>query len=170
MMDQREKLHQDDIDAAMKLEREGGVKKMDEAKKLSDAEIAAVMKAKGVNVHVNEDGVIADKRALLDAGLNVNPIGKSGDGNRSANHLRASNRPGHSAFQRKDIGGREAQRERQSRMVEEQLEAAAKRKREEEDEQREKEERAAKSKKTEKDVGDAKARYLARKAVKEAQG
>jgi len=56
-------------------------------------------------------------------------------------------------------------------MVEEQLEAAAKRKREEEDEQREKEERAAKSKKTEKDVGDAKARYLARKAAKEqAQG
>jgi hypothetical protein len=53
-------------------------------------------------------------------------------------------------------------------MVEEQLEAAAKRKREEEDEQREKEERAAKSKKTEKDVGDAKARYLARKAAKEA--
>jgi len=170
MMDQSEKLHQDEIDAAMKLEREGGVKKIDEEKKASDAEIAAALRAKGINVQVNEEGAIADKRDLLNAGLNVIPSGKSGDGNRSADHLRA-NRPAQSAFPRKDVGGREAQRERQSRMVEEQLEAAAKRKREEEDEQREKEERAAKSKKTEKDVGDAKARYLARKAAKEqAQG
>ena len=42
--------------------------------------------------------------------------------------------------------------------------------REEEEEQRAKEEREAKSKKTEKDVGDAKARYLARKAAKEKAG
>lgn len=167
MMDQSEKLHQDEIDAAMKLEREGGVKNMDEQKKASDAEIAAALKAKGINVHVNEDGVISDKRDLLNAGLNVNPIGKSGDKNSSADHLRSSNRPAQSAFTRKDAGSREAQRERQSRMVEEQLEAAAKRKREEEDEQREQQERAAKSKKTETDVSDAKARYLARKAAKE---
>jgi coiled-coil domain-containing protein 55 len=170
MMDQSEKLHQDEIDAAMKLEREGGVKKIDEEKKASDAEIAAALRAKGINVQVNEEGAIADKRDLLNAGLNVIPTGKSGDGSRNADHLRA-NRPAQSAFPRKDVGSREAQRERQSRMVEEQLEAAAKRKREEDDEQREKEERALKSKKTEKDVGDAKARYLARKAAKEqAQG
>ena len=170
MMDQSEKIHQDEIDAAMKLEREGGVKNIVEEKKASDAEIAAALRAKGINVQVNEEGAIADKRDLLNAGLNVNPSGRSGDVNRSADHLRA-NRPAQSAFPRKDVGSREAQRERQSRMVEEQLEAAAKRKREEEDEQREKEERAAKSKKTEKDVGDAKARYLARKAAKEqAQG
>jgi coiled-coil domain-containing protein 55 len=154
----------------MKLEREGGVKNVDAEKKASDAEIAAALKAKGINVHVNEDGVISDKRDLLNAGLNVNPTGKSGDKNNSADHLRA-NRPVQSAFPRKDVGSREAQRERQTKMVEEQLEAAAKRKREEDDEQREKEERASKSKKTEKDVGDAKARYLARKAAKEqAQG
>jgi coiled-coil domain-containing protein 55 len=170
MMDQSEKLHQDEIDAAMKLEREGGVKNIDAEKKASDAEIAAALKAKGINVHVNEDGVISDKRDLLNAGLNVNPIGKPGDKNNSADHLRA-NRPAQSAFPRKDAGSREAQRERQTKMVEEQLEAAAKRKREEDNEQREKEERASKSKKTEKDVGDAKARYLARKAAKEqAQG
>jgi len=171
MMDQREKLHQDEIDAAMKLEREGGVKNVDEQKKRTDADLAAELMAKGIKVHVNEDGAITDKRDLLTAGLNVAPAGKSGDASKSADHLRSSNRPAQSAFPRKDAGSREAQRERQSRMVEEQLEASAKRKREEEDEQRAKEERDAKSKKTEKDVGDAKARYLARKAAKEkAQG
>lgn len=167
MMDQSEKLHQDEIDAAMKLEREGGVKNVDEDKRRTDAELAAEMKAKGVNVHINEDGVITDKRDLLSAGLNVAPANKPGDAGCSADHLRSSNRPAQSAFPRKDAGSREAQRERQSRMVEEQLEATAKRKREEEDEQRAKEEREAKSKKTTQDVSDAKARYLARKAAKE---
>lgn len=169
MMDQSETARQQEIDAAMKLEREGGVKNVDEEKKRSDAELAAELKAKGVNVHVNEDGQITDKRELLTAGLNVAPSEKSKDG-RSADHLRSSNRPAQSAFTRRDAGSRDAQRERQSRMVEEQLEASAKRKREEEAEQRAKEEREAKSKKTEKDVGDAKARYLARKAAREAQG
>lgn len=169
MMDQSESVRQQEIDAAMKLEREGGVKNVDEEKKRSDAELAAELKAKGVNVHLNEDGQITDKRELLTAGLNVAPSEKSKDG-RSADHLRSSNRPAQSAFPRRDAGSRDAQRERQSRMVEEQLEASAKRKREEEAEQRAKEEREAKSKKTEKDVGDAKARYLARKAAREAQG
>jgi coiled-coil domain-containing protein 55 len=52
-------------------------------------------------------------------------------------------------------------------MMEEQLAAQAKRAREEEAEERERLERAAKSSKTDKDIGDAKARYLARKAAKE---
>jgi hypothetical protein len=52
-------------------------------------------------------------------------------------------------------------------MMEEQLAAQAKRAREEEEEERRKVESAAKSVKTEKDVSDAKARYLARKAAKE---
>ncbi|KAM0716705.1 hypothetical protein Q7P37_008150 [Cladosporium fusiforme] len=170
MMDQSESLRQQEIDAAMKLEREGGVKNVDEEKKRSDAELAAELKAKGINVHVNEDGQITDKRELLTAGLNVAPADRSNDG-RAAEHLRSSNRPAQSAFPRRgDAAGRDAQRERQSRMVEEQLEASAKRKREEEAEQLAKEEREAKSKKTEKDVGDAKARYLARKAAREAQG
>lgn len=169
MMDESDKVRQEEIDAAMKLEREGGVRNVDEEKKRSDAELAAELRAKGINVHVNEDGQITDKRELLSAGLNVTPADKSKDG-RSADHLRSSNRPAQSAFPRRDAGSRDAQRERQSRMVEEQLEASAKRKREEEEEQRAKEEREAKSKKTEKDVGDAKARYLARKAAKEKAG
>jgi hypothetical protein len=52
-------------------------------------------------------------------------------------------------------------------MMEEQLAAQAKRAREEEAEERERLEKAAKTSKTDKDIGDAKARYLARKAAKE---
>lgn len=169
MMDQSERQRQEELDAAAKLEREGGVRNVDEEKRRSDAELAAEMRAKGVNVHVNEEGQITDKRELLTAGLNVAPAdgGKSKDGRAAADHLRSSNRPAHSAFSRRDGGDRDAQRERQSRMVEEQMEASAKRKREEDEERRAKDERDAKSKKTEKDVGDAKARYLARKAAKE---
>lgn len=168
MMEQTDQDRQAEIEAAMKLEREGGVKNMDEEKRRTDAELAAEMRAKGVNVHINEDGQITDKRELLTAGLNVAPSGGSSkDGRGGADHLRSGARLAQSAFPVRDAGGRQAQRERQTRMIEEQLEATAKRKREEEEEQRAREEREAKSKKTEKDVSDAKARYLARKAAKE---
>lgn len=168
MMDQTDQQHQAEIEAAMKLEREGGVKNMDEEKRRTDAELAAEMRAKGVNVHMNEEGQITDKRELLTAGLNVAPsAGASKDSRGGADHLRSNARSAQSAFPQRDAGSKQAQRERQTRMIEEQLEATAKRKREEEEEERAKEEREAKSKKTNQDVSDAKARYLARKAARE---
>ena len=168
MMDQTDQQHQAEVEAAMKLEREGGVKNMDEEKRRTDAEVAAEMRAKGVNVHINEEGQITDKRELLTAGLNVAPSARaSKDSRGGADHLRSDARSAQSAFTHRDAGSKQAQRERQTRMIEEQLEATAKRKREEEDEERAKEEREAKSKKTQSDVSDAKARYLARKAAKE---
>lgn len=170
MMDQTERQREEELAAAKKLEQEGSVKHMDEENRRGDAELAAELKAKGVNVHLNEEGQITDKRELLTAGLNVAPSGKSGEG-RGAEHLRVSGKSTQSAFPRKDAASQQAQRERQTKLMEEQLEASNKRKREEEEEQREKEEREAKSKKTDKDVSDAKARYLARKAAKSnAQG
>ena len=60
-------------------------------------------------------------------------------------------------------GGKQAMRERQSRMMEAQLEQATKRALEEEEEERQKIERASKSRKTEGDIMSAKERYLARK-------
>lgn len=60
-------------------------------------------------------------------------------------------------------GGKQAMRERQSRMMEAQLEQASKRAFEEEEEERLKVERAAKSRKTEGEIVSAKERYLARK-------
>jgi coiled-coil domain-containing protein 55 len=166
MMDQSEKLHQDGIDAAVKLEKEGGIKNVNEAKKHSDAELAAELKAKGLTIHLNEDGQITDKRELLTAGLNVAPSGRPND-TRGADHLRTGAGQKQSAFQRKDVTSQQAQRERQTKMMEEQLEASIKRKREEDEEQKAREGREAKSKKTDTDVSDAKARYLARKAAKE---
>lgn len=166
MMDQNEKQHQDTVEAAARLEKEGGVERTEQGKMKSDVELAAEMKARGVDVHLNEEGQVVDKRELLSAGLNVIPSGKSKDA-RGADHLRTSARSNQSAFSNRDFASQQAQRERQSRMLEEQLVASAKRRREEEEEQRVKEERESKSKKTDKDVGDAKARYLARKAARE---
>ena len=173
MMDQREKQHREAVEAAEKVEREGGAdgKEGGEGtKERSDAELAAEAKAKGVNVHLNEEGQITDKRELLSAGLNIGGgSGKNSSKNSGgADHLRASNRPGQtSAFAGRNDAGKQAQRERQSKMMEEQMEARRKREREEEEEERAKMEKAAKSTKTEGDVSDAKARYLARKAAKE---
>nr|OQO20153.1 hypothetical protein B0A51_10964 [Rachicladosporium sp. CCFEE 5018] len=167
LLDQTERLRQQEVEAAERVEKEGGVKlsAAAEEKRRTDAEVAAELKAKGVNVHLNEDGQITDKRELLTAGLNVAPAGKTNGGGGSE-HLRSDRKAAQSAFQRKDHTSQQAQRERQTKMMEEQLEASLKRKREEDEEQRAKEEREAKSKKTETEVSDAKARYLARKAAK----
>jgi hypothetical protein len=166
MMDQSERQHQEAVEAAAKAERDGTAKSRVEEKKTSDAELAAELKAKGVNVHVNEEGQITDKRELLTAGLNVAPAGKS-SGSKGSDHLKTSARANQSAFPTRNAGSQQAQRERQTRMMEEQLEAQNKRAREEEEEERARLEKASKTTKTEKDVSDAKARYLARKAAKE---
>ncbi|EMC99207.1 hypothetical protein BAUCODRAFT_47126, partial [Baudoinia panamericana UAMH 10762] len=161
MMDQTERQHQEAVEAAAKVEKEGGVKVSDQRTQKSDADLAAELKAKGVNVHINEEGQVTDKRELLSAGLNVAPAGRGGDKVSGADHLRTSKMAAQGAYERKDAGSQQAQRERQSRMMEEQLAAQVKRQRDEEEEEREKLENAAKSQKT--DVSDAKARYLARK-------
>ncbi|KAK5137818.1 hypothetical protein LTR08_006586 [Meristemomyces frigidus] len=165
MMDQTERQHQEAIDAAAKIEAEGTAHRAGADQAKSDADLAAELKAKGVNVHINEEGQVTDKRELLSAGLNVAASGKGGD-KHGADHLRTSNRPTQAAFQ-KNGSSQQAQRERQSRMMEGQLAEKTKRVREEEEEERARLEKAAKSLKTDKDVGDAIARYLARKAAKE---
>ncbi|KAI9691474.1 MAG: hypothetical protein M1822_007545 [Bathelium mastoideum] len=121
----------------------------------------------GGEVMIDEEGQVADKRQLLSAGLNLAPskkgvLLKPGEGERkSAAGAQAPMARGKGDAKR-------AMRERQSRMVEAQLEQAAKRAAEEEDEERKKMERAAKSRKTDGEVSDAKARYLQRKKEKEA--
>ncbi|TKA29795.1 hypothetical protein B0A50_03159 [Salinomyces thailandicus] len=169
MIDQTEQEHAQAVQAAELASKDGGTKASVQSgeKVKTDAELAAELKAKGLNVHINEEGQVTDKRELLSAGLNVAPSGRSGS-SQGAEHLRSKpdSQPG---YKRSNLqaGSQQAQRERQSRMMEEQLAAQAKRAREEEDEERARLEKAAKSQKTDKDVGDAKARYLARKAAKE---
>ncbi|KAF2765111.1 hypothetical protein EJ03DRAFT_255155, partial [Teratosphaeria nubilosa] len=163
MIEQTEKQHQETMEAALKVEKEGGSKLVEDFSSKSDADLVAEAIAKGSKVQVNEEGQIVDKRELLTAGLNVAP--KSSSGAHNADHLKTANRPSPTnAFRSKDQSeSQQAQRERQSRMIEEQIAAQEKRKRGEEEEERQRLEKAAKSSKSEKDVSDAKARYLARK-------
>nr|POF05989.1 nuclear speckle splicing regulatory protein 1 like [Quercus suber] len=166
MMEQSERQHQAAMEIASNVNKDGSTHVPEQLKRKTDVELAAEMKAKGVDVHVNEDGQLVDKRELLSAGLNVAPAGRPGDG-RNSDHLKTSNRgPQSSAFAKRGKEGQQAQRERQTRMIEEQLAAQQKRAREEEEEEQRRIEKAAKSSKSDKDVSDAKARYLARKAAK----
>lgn len=165
MMDQTEQQHREAVEAAEKAEKEG-VKLSDNKVQKSDAELAAELASRGKNIHVNEDGQITDKRELLTAGLNIVPSGKAKD-DHAAGHLKTSNRSQQSAFKGRKNDAKQETRERQSQMMEEQLAAQAKRAREEEEEERVRLEKAAKSQKTDVDISDAKARYLARKAAKE---
>ncbi|KAI4145962.1 MAG: hypothetical protein LQ340_006101, partial [Diploschistes diacapsis] len=115
---------------------------------------------------VNEEGVVVDKRELLSAGLNVKakpkpPAAKGGVPRRMVPSETMSILQGRG-------NSKAAMRERQSRMLEEQLAEAAKRAAEDEEVEREAMERAAKSKKTEGDISSAKERYLQRKREAEA--
>ncbi|KAJ9622692.1 hypothetical protein H2203_006342 [Taxawa tesnikishii (nom. ined.)] len=146
VMAEEERRHQEAMDAAKKLET-GELKRVEEEEAKTDAQLAAELRAKGVNVHINEEGQVTDKRQLLTAGLNVAASGKSGD-KHAADHLKTSARPAQSAYQGKRNDQR-AMRERQTRMLEQQLEESAKRAADQEAEDRRKMEHAAKSRKTE---------------------
>ena len=114
-------------------------------------------------IAVNDEGQVVDKRQLLKGGLNIAPKPKTAtpsDGTRGGASM--SDRSRGSGFVGAG-GGKHAMRERQSRMMEAQLEQATKRALEDEEEERQKIERASKSRKTEGDIMNAKERYLARK-------
>jgi coiled-coil domain-containing protein 55 len=132
-------------------------------KERSEAEIAKeINKKKAGAIAVNDEGQVVDKRQLLKGGLNILPKQKSSTPSSSHGGSTASDRTRGSGIVGAG-GSKQAMRERQSRMMEAQLEAATKRALEEEEEERLKVERAAKSRKTEGEIMNAKERYLARK-------
>ncbi|KAI0816733.1 coiled-coil domain-containing protein 55-domain containing protein [Xylaria sp. FL0064] len=133
-----------------------------EEKSKTDADIAREINEKGGTIAINEDGQVVDKRELLKGGLNLAAKKKS------ESHQNA--RKGPDRRDERDhargfvgSGGKQAMRERQTRMLEAQLEQSLKRSMEQEEEERQKVERATKSRKTESDISSAKERYLARK-------
>jgi coiled-coil domain-containing protein 55 len=132
---------------------------------MTETDKALEINAKGGSVIVNEDGEVVDKRQLLKGGLNLGakkkPEAPKDQGRSSDSRPRGQSR-GHFAS-----GGKQAMRERQTRMLEEQLEQSLKRAREEEEEERKKVEQETKSRKTESDISSAKERYLARKRAAE---
>ena len=146
----------------------------DRVKEKSDADIAHDLNAKGANIVINEDGEVAIKTQLLSAGLNVAPKPKSnGSPDATAGASNASRTSVTGPTNTSSVPGRtsaqKAVRERQTRLVEEQLAQATKRAAEDENEEQMKLVRAAKSKKTEGEISGAKERYLRRKAEAEAE-
>jgi coiled-coil domain-containing protein 55 len=130
----------------------------------TETERAREINAKGGSIAINEDGEVVDKRDLLRGGLNLGAKKKPEVRREERREERQEDR-GSRGFV--GAGGKNAMRERQSRMLEAQLEQALKRSLEDEEEERTKVERAAKSRKTESEISSAKERYLARKRAAE---
>lgn len=167
MMDEHEKRHAEILEAEKELKETGGIPDADidvdpTTKEKSDAELAKELAAQGRDIELNAEGQATDKRDLLSGGLNVVAKPKSST-SKDPSHDAAAARSHAAQTFRPNTDARQAQRERQTRMMEAQLEAATKRKAEEEAEEVEKRERAAKSQKTSGEISSAKERYLQRK-------
>ena len=129
----------------------------------ADSVEAELARAKGAVL--NEDGQIVDKRQLLRAGLNIVPKPKAGP---FSTVTSASEAPSRAATDlptglSSRAGAKQAQRERQTKLLEQQLEKQARKAQEDQDAKRKALEAGTRSRKTEKDITGARERYLARK-------
>ncbi|KAF2027939.1 hypothetical protein EK21DRAFT_102153 [Setomelanomma holmii] len=159
MLLEQEREHQEAMAAAAQAAKEGFHAPVVDEKETTDAELVEEMRKQGKNVILNEDGQVADKRQLLSAGLNI--VAKPKPPQSAAT---TTSRPAAQPAYTGSKTGRNAQRERQTAMVAQQIEAAAKRKVDEEAEEQAKLQHASKSQKTETDIMSAKERYLKRRA------
>ncbi|KAK4459638.1 nuclear speckle splicing regulatory protein 1 [Cladorrhinum samala] len=172
MLERGEEEHAAQVKAAEEVQKNGGkvpvVNEDDEEK--TAAERAKEINALGGNVLINDDGEVVDKRQLLKGGLNVAPKKKvEAQQEKAKQQAAAASRggPGGGLSKGVYVGGKQAMRERQTRMLEAQLEETLKRSRQEEVEETAKVELVSKSRKTEADISSAKERYLARKRAAE---
>ena len=160
LLDRDEKRHEEVVKAVE--ESKGQIateaERAEEKKEKSEIQLA---REKGAAV--NDDGVVVDKRQLLNAGLNIAAKPKPPAPSQNGEAGRNSAHSGVPLGMQGRGAAKQAMRERQTRMLESQLEEASKRAAEDEDVQREALERAAKSRKTEGDISSAKERYLQRK-------
>lgn len=159
LLEQDELRHTEQMKAAKEASTTSGV----EEEPAQEKEKSEVDLAKEKGALVNDEGQVVDKRQLLSAGLNftpkpIPPPSKIGDP-----ALQGPGRAGGLAGLPGRVGSKQAMRERQTRMLETQLEEAAKRAADDDEVQREAMERAAKSRKTEGDISSAKERYIQRK-------
>ncbi|KAG6007089.1 hypothetical protein E4U21_006351 [Claviceps maximensis] len=168
LLDRDEARHTEIVKAAAETAKQKSTTENDKGDDKTDlekleADLARELNEKGASVAVNEDGQVVDKRQLLKGGLNVS-VKKKQDVKRDAFQSRERETKSANGMQ---FGKKQAMRERQTRMMEEQLEQSLKRSREAEEAQREEVERASKSRKTETEIMSAKERYLARKKAAE---
>ena len=159
LMDEQDRTFQATVAATAEAEKHGIKKTDDEEVQKTDVDVAKELNAKGASIALTDDGEVADKRQLLSAGLNVRVKPKPKETTSSTGSMAAPPRPnlGDKASNQK------ASRERQSRMLEAQLEQMMKRQADESTEDLRKTEQAAKSRKTDGDISSAKERYLQRK-------
>lgn len=186
LLDRGDQMHADMVRAAEELQHrkktvaeDDTAEEVEEEEDKSAAEKARRINEEGGDVAINEEGQVVDKRELLKGGLNVvlkkkQPADATAakDKDKDRDRDRRDHGRGGSSFAGSG-GGKQAMRDRQSRMLEAQYEQALKRSREEAAEERAKVELAAKSQKTASDISSAKERYLARKkaaAEAKAQG
>ncbi|KAM0278325.1 hypothetical protein ACHAQH_005244 [Verticillium albo-atrum] len=166
LLNRGEERHQEVMKAADEKARSAPAPAEEEAEEAeeeaTDADRANDINEKGGNIAVNEDGQVVDKRELLRGGLNVGAK-KEAQVRRETNRPKEDRRDQASGSGFIGTGGKGAMRERQTRMLEQQLAESLKRSREEEEQEREKIETSAKSRKTEGEISSAKERYLARK-------
>ncbi|KAK2070171.1 hypothetical protein P8C59_004690 [Phyllachora maydis] len=174
MLTREEELHAAKMRAAEEARAAGwpspaeGAAAEDEAK--TDAELAREINEKGGAVIINDDGEVVDKRQLLKGGLNVSSRKAAEIQREKARQAASSSDNAGAAWKSKGVyapGGKQAMRERQTRMLEAQLEETLKRSREEEEDEKAKVELVSKSCKTGAEISSAKERYLARKRAAE---
>ncbi|RFU29177.1 hypothetical protein B7463_g7164, partial [Scytalidium lignicola] len=165
MLERGEQRHAEVMKATEEAIKNGHVEESEIEKPKSEAELAReVSERTGTAITVNDEGQVVDKRQLLKGGLNIIPKAKD-DSKANASRLATSSVPHRErgpGFAGSG-GGKQAMRERQSHMLEAQLEQITKRALQEEEDEKQKVERAAKSRKTEGDIMSARERYLARK-------
>ncbi|KAL7939034.1 coiled-coil domain-protein 55 domain-containing protein [Trichoderma chlorosporum] len=170
LLDKEQERHAETVRAAEEMAKRGPAEANGEDggeagddKEKEFAKAAQELNEKGASISVNEDGQVVDKRQLLKGGLNVGAkkqVEAQQEANRPAERERRE-------ITGQQLGRKQAMRERQSRMLAEQLEASLKRSREAEETKKEEVERAAKTRKTEGEIMGAKERYLARKKAAE---
>ncbi|KAI3336656.1 hypothetical protein HD806DRAFT_474372 [Xylariaceae sp. AK1471] len=163
LLEKGDKRHAEVVKAAEERAK-AGPRPEDEAqekKTKTDADVAREINEKGGTIAINEDGQVVDKRELLKGGLNL--------GAKKSEPLKDTRKGPDRGDEREQArgfvgaGGKQAMRDRQTRILEAQLEQTLKRSLEQEEEERQKLERTAKSRKTDTDISSAKERYLARK-------
>ncbi|ETI20370.1 hypothetical protein G647_08405 [Cladophialophora carrionii CBS 160.54] len=146
--------------------KERGVEVEQEAdEETSDAKIAEDLNKRGARVVVNDEGEVVDKRQLLSAGLNVAP--KKPGKEQQATTKQEGARPQEYWRSSKALDAREAQRERQSRMMERQIEDMLEKQKQAEAEENKAQQEKNKSRVTEADKMSARERYLQRKKERE---
>ncbi|KAK6517995.1 hypothetical protein TWF506_005160 [Arthrobotrys conoides] len=175
MLDDTEKHHAELVKATEKKKDEPsflmprpGEEQNSKEKTRTEAEIAADLNRKAAgSIDVNDEGQVVDKRQLLGAGLNVKPKPKPTSSKPQDDSRNRDSRDSHSRSTNDDYRANKAKRdmrERQSRMIAQQLEEASRKTARDEAADRAEVERQAKMRKTTTgDVNSARERYLQRK-------